>query len=292
MATNHVISLDSVTQRDTLASYLVDVTFSFYDPDGDVLTVSELSWRKGTDPSVAFSAMTPQTTDRKHTVQPLYIAETTPPGNSYNFVWQPFFDIPDGFHDDIYIKLIIRTPVLAEIVEVIEGPFTISTEQAPVATGPLTKQLQRRSIIARTSNQFLGSGLITPFRRASKDFASGSEIELIRANVRQTLGTMAAFGEYAGELPWRPNFGSKLWVLRHRSNDPTLRAQARIFVDEALQWEPRVRVTEVVVENVNLENANEVRIKVRYNLVTTNTTENQTLFPQEFEDTVSFSTAA
>jgi phage baseplate assembly protein W len=97
--------------------------------------------------------------------------------------------------------------------------------------------------VASQTPAFLGAGLLRPFVRDQKqDFANGSFVDLVRASVGQILGTRASddSGEHQGELEWRPDFGSKLYLLQHRKG-PLLSELARFYVVEALsRWEPRV----------------------------------------------------
>lgn len=95
---------------------------------------------------------------------------------------------------------------------------------------------------------FLGFGLLTPFRRDQKgDFAAGGEVALVLACAAQVLGTECSTPGAEGELPWRPEFGSRLHLLRHRNiDDPVTRHLARAYAAEALeQWEPRFRLKDV-----------------------------------------------
>ena len=93
-------------------------------------------------------------------------------------------------------------------------------------------------------------GIITPFQRDRKnDFANATGIDLILSNVRQILGTRATSAGGPGELPFNPNFGSLLFLLRHQKIDVVRKAQALVYVVDALRrWEPRVQVTSVQVE--------------------------------------------
>jgi len=90
---------------------------------------------------------------------------------------------------------------------------------------------------------FLGSGLLRPFVRDQKnDFANDNALPVVKACVGQVLGTRAGddSGEHQGELEWRPDFGSKLYLLQHRKG-PLLVELARFYTLEALtRWEPRV----------------------------------------------------
>jgi phage baseplate assembly protein W len=94
---------------------------------------------------------------------------------------------------------------------------------------------------------FAATGLLRPFRRDQKnDFASGSGADKVAACVGQVLGTKATSPGGVGELPWRPDFGSNLRVLRQQNNDDVLGDLGVVYVGEALRkWEPRARVTKV-----------------------------------------------
>lgn len=92
-------------------------------------------------------------------------------------------------------------------------------------------------------------GLIAPFQRDRKnDFANATGVELISSNVQQILGTRATSANGPGELPFNPNFGSLLHLLRHQKIDVVRKQQALVYVVDALRkWEPRVIVTSVQV---------------------------------------------
>ena len=165
---------------------------------------------------------------------------------------------------------------------VIFGPIAVSTVVV-VQPDLLAQSQARRAQVERTSLDFLGQGLVIPFRRGSRDFVSDKEVELVKSGVSQTLGTRAAHGQFLGDLPWRPDYGCKLWILRHRLNNATLRDQAIAFVLEALRFEPRVRVTEVAVETGE---PNELRVRVRYQIISENVADNRVVVP-EFEEVVS-----
>jgi phage baseplate assembly protein W len=98
-----------------------------------------------------------------------------------------------------------------------------------------------------------GRGIITPFQRDGKgDIANGVGAELLQSLVAQVLGTVASSPITRGELPWRPDFGSTLTVLRHRKLDGRIRELARIGVLEALKrWIPEIDVTEFSIETVS-----------------------------------------
>ena len=95
---------------------------------------------------------------------------------------------------------------------------------------------------------FLGFGILTPFRRGAADFVAGGGEEIIRSMVGQVLGTRAGSDFTEGELPWRGDFGSLLHLLKHQNNTQVLEELGRIRVAEALsRWIPQIRLKEVVI---------------------------------------------
>lgn len=101
----------------------------------------------------------------------------------------------------------------------------------------------------RISEDFIGYGIIAPFRRDRKnDFATDGGVELVRSRVAQILGMRGGYGQFTGELPWNTDLGSILYLLRQRKNDIALQELAQAWVTQSLaQWEPAVRVTRVIV---------------------------------------------
>ncbi len=122
------------------------------------------------------------------------------------------------------------------------------------------------------ANEFLGFGLLRPFRRDRKaDFAAAGGEALVRSAVGQILGTMASSDFTQGELPWRTEFGSLLHLLRHQKNDAVLQELARVHVADALKrWEPRVQLTSVQVTRERDRGENVLAIRLRYNIISTN----------------------
>jgi len=122
------------------------------------------------------------------------------------------------------------------------------------------------------SNEFLGFGLLRPFRRDRKaDFAAAGGEALVRSAVGQILGTMASSDFTQGELPWRTEFGSLLHLLRHQKNDAVLQELARVHVADALKrWEPRVQLTSVQVSRERDHGENVLAIRLRYNIISAN----------------------
>lgn len=129
------------------------------------------------------------------------------------------------------------------------------------------------------SNEFLGFGLLRPFRRDRKaDFAAAGGEALVRSAVGQILGTMASSDFTQGELPWRTEFGSLLHLLRHQKNDAVLQELARVHVADALKrWEPRVQLTSVQVTREHDRGENVLAIRLRYNIISANVPGNNVL---------------
>jgi uncharacterized protein len=113
----------------------------------------------------------------------------------------------------------------------------------------------------------LGHGLVRPFARTEhQDFATDSGVKLVLSCVGQVLGTPL------GTLPWEPAFGSQLYRLRHKSQDPTFLDLARIYSADAInRWEPRAQVTDVEIvqsssygrANVGQNNVVDIAVSVR-----------------------------
>lgn len=127
--------------------------------------------------------------------------------------------------------------------------------------------------------EFPGFGLLRPFRRDQKaDFAAAGGEQLVRSAVGQILGTVGSSDFTQGELPWRTDFGSLLHVLRHQRNDNVLQELARVYVVDAIKrWEPRVVVTSVQVSREPQDGENVLAIRLRYNVISTNTPIEQTV---------------
>ena len=129
------------------------------------------------------------------------------------------------------------------------------------------------------ANEFLGNGLLRPFRRDQKaDFAAAGGEEVIKSAVGQVLGTMGSSDFTQGEVAWRTEFGSLLHLLRHQKNDSVLQELARVYVVDALKrWEPRVQVTSVQVTRERLDGENVLAIRLKYNVISTNTPGNNVI---------------
>ena len=131
------------------------------------------------------------------------------------------------------------------------------------------------------ANDFLGSGLLRPFQRnGTGDFANGSDEALLNASIGQVLSTRASSPTSQGELPWRPDAGSKLHLVRHRNNVSVTRETARAFVLEALRrWEPRVEVLDVtVVRPERITELNKIVLKIAWQPIERNVDHNRVRF--------------
>lgn len=115
----------------------------------------------------------------------------------------------------------------------------------------------------------LGHGLLMPIRRdRKKDFAAVGGEALVRAAVQQILGTACGSDFTQGELPWRTEMGSLLFLLRHQKNDVALQALAKVYAHDALRrWEPRVVVTSLCAERNDEGEGTTLVLRLRYNVV-------------------------
>jgi phage baseplate assembly protein W len=127
------------------------------------------------------------------------------------------------------------------------------------------------------TQDFLGFGLVSPFRRDRKrDFAAESGEALVRSAVEQILGTIGASDFTQGEMPWRTEFGSLLFLLRHQKNDVALQELAKVYVQDALRrWEPRVIVTSLYAKRLEDGEGNKHVIRLRYDVIQRNVPGNQ-----------------
>jgi phage baseplate assembly protein W len=279
----HVESVE-LTQRDTNRTWLADVVATvWHDAEPTLSYVLEYSIDGNAGPWATARA---QPYDRRHQVGvgpfSLTSVPDSAPGTGYRYVWDLYQDLiaEDEGEFEVHFRLTI-----GGLSPVVFGPYAVSTEtEVPIT--PLQRQLRKRAAFARVSRDFLGNGLVAPFARGSRDFQSASNEELVRACIHEILATRAAVADYPGELPWRPDFGSKLWFLKHRKRDESLEDQAGAYVREAFRWEPRARVTTVEIDEFDLAAPNELIVRVRYQIITQNVLENRVVLP-EFEEVVS-----
>lgn len=98
----------------------------------------------------------------------------------------------------------------------------------------------------------MGRGLIQPFQRDLNDFAVADGKKQFKSKIEQILGTRGTTrGRSLGELPWRPEFGSGLHVLRHGAMfDEAGDDMARTYVGDALRrWLPGSHVSGLEITN-------------------------------------------
>ena len=128
-------------------------------------------------------------------------------------------------------------------------------------------------------DSFLGFGVVRPFVRDAADFAKAGGFAQVRSSVGQILGTRAQSETTAGELPWRPDFGSKLHLIRHRKG-PIIAELSRSYIREALdRWEPRVEIVQV---ETGFDRATRARsIIVRLRVIDQNVAGNNVVLPDE-----------
>ena len=124
------------------------------------------------------------------------------------------------------------------------GTITYGTQVIPETTRPAAPPLNLTGTRNTVNTLNFGRGVLRPLTRNSEgDFANSNDIALVRSEIGQTLGTLASSAVSPGELPWRPEFGSLLYQLRHGNLDDTLVELARSYVAEAIQtWNSRVRI--------------------------------------------------
>lgn len=147
--------------------------------------------------------------------------------------------------------------------------------QAPTTTTPSGAS---RPYASRVTKPYLGFGLTTPFQRdGTGDFAADGGEQLVRSCVAQILCTDCTHGDDQGELIWRPEFGSRLHLIRHTNNTEIARHMARAYVAEALKrWEPRVIIKDVVV-TIKRTNRDDdtLSLYLKYDYIASNTPGNQ-----------------
>jgi hypothetical protein len=136
------------------------------------------------------------------------------------------------------------------------------TQPAPPATTPTARAAGHRF-------EPLGCGIVRPFRRDVRgDIRNDCGVPVVAAAIGQILGTAQ------GELLWRPEFGSRLQRLRHKTNVKGLGELARVYVAEALErWEPRVTVVAVDMEVGGTGQETTLGIRVDYRIAANGRTE-------------------
>jgi phage baseplate assembly protein W len=97
------------------------------------------------------------------------------------------------------------------------------------------------------SIDFYGSGITYPLQIGARGgIHQSTSVQKVEESIRIILGT-----QY-GERLMRPTFGCNLKSLIFAPNNEATANLARYYVEESLsQWEPRIEVFEVLVENDN-----------------------------------------
>jgi phage gp46-like protein len=115
------------------------------------------------------------------------------------------------------------------------------------------------------AQSFFGRGLLLPFQRDQKnDFANSDEVVLLRSHALQILGTRCDSERGRGELPWRTDFGSKLYLLAQQRNVSVLQELARVYVIESLgKWMPEARVKSVTAVRFKDDRGRETGLQVK-----------------------------
>lgn len=112
------------------------------------------------------------------------------------------------------------------------------------------------------NSEVYGRGMSSPFQLGVAGIRESVGVQKIEESIRVILGT-----QY-GERVMRPRFGCNLKSLTFAPNNASTANLARYYVQEGLaQWEPRIEVAEVTVENDNLHGV--LLINITYHLRTT-----------------------
>lgn len=121
-----------------------------------------------------------------------------------------------------------------------------------------------------TENDFLGFGLTSPFRRGAQDFATASDIDLVRSSIRTILGATCASETTQGEIPFNQALGTLTPFLRHENmDDPAIEDLARFYVVDALRRnEPRIKIKEV--RFIRNRKTYTFMIRIRFDLIDRN----------------------
>lgn len=112
------------------------------------------------------------------------------------------------------------------------------------------------------TQDFYGRGMSFPVAIGpSGGLAESSGVEKVEEAIRIILGT-----QY-GERVMRPTFGCNLKSLVFAPNNSATANLARFYVQQGLtQWEPRIDVLEVLVENSDFDGAGGLQINIHYRL--------------------------
>ena len=114
-----------------------------------------------------------------------------------------------------------------------------------------------------------GRGVLWPLRRDSRgDFANASGREKLQNNLALILGTRGGTEQMPGEIPWRPEFGSQLFRLKHEPVNERTRALVDFYIVQAIgRFETRVRVVNSRIASVESESGTTLEIVVEYETI-------------------------
>ena len=97
------------------------------------------------------------------------------------------------------------------------------------------------------NSEFYGRGIGFPLQLGVAGIRESVGVQKVEESIRIILGT-----QY-GERVMRPRFGCNLKSLAFAPNNVSTANLARYYVEEGLaQWEPRIEVVEIAVENDTL----------------------------------------
>jgi len=128
---------------------------------------------------------------------------------------------------------------------------------------------------------FIGKTIIRPLSREQKiDWVSATGARLVASAIGQILGTRCDSEFAGGELPWRTEFGSKVYRLRNKLNSPAMLEIARRYIIDAItNWAPWVRITKIRLARQSSTGGGEniLAARIYYDLVDENSSSNQVL---------------
>lgn len=120
-------------------------------------------------------------------------------------------------------------------------------------------------------------GITTPFRRdGSNDFANGTGLEVIKSDVLQLISIIGPNSNFAGEMPWDMERGSRLIELKHRSGTQAMaQATAAYMVSGVIgKFDKRVSVLATKIE---AKNDGKMKIDVVYNVTGFDSSQGETV---------------
>ena len=152
--------------------------------------------------------------------------------------------------------------------------------EAPPVSPPTPSGGTSASLAVSPIDAFLGYGIVRPFQRDQKnDFANDGGLALVKACIGQVLGTRSSSQIMQGEIPWRPEFGSKFALLVHRKG-PNSRQVAKAYAQEAVgRWEPRVAILDALPEFDS--ETREMKARIAFELITENVPGNKVVLRGE-----------